>query len=133
MRGLTVVFLLAWMGLPAISEAAPLRELFRRVNPSVVEVRTVERTPAPMPQAGFVRFSGLGSGVLISADGKVLTAAHVVQTSDLVAVQFVDGTVSRARVIGGIGHSLSAGHVGGRRALAAMIGGVTLERGQASR
>ncbi len=66
-------------------------------------------------------------------DGKVLTAAHVVQTSDLVAVQFVDGTVSRARVIGGIGHSLSAGHVGGRRALAAMIGGVTLERGQASR
>ncbi|HEX9475673.1 MAG TPA: trypsin-like peptidase domain-containing protein [Candidatus Dormibacteraeota bacterium] len=170
MRGLTVVFLFAWMGLPTSSEAAQLRELFKRVNPSVVEVRTLERTPAPLPQAGFVRFSGLGSGVLISADGKVLTAAHVVQTSDLVAVQFVDGTVSRARVIGsiqradlavlqleqvppgtsparladsdalevgdeifvvgapyGIGHSLSAGHVGGRRALAAMVGGVTLE------
>src|SRR5229473_2496400 len=40
--------------------------------------------------------------------------------------------VSSARSSGptspyGIGHSLSAGHVGGRRALAAMVGGVTLE------
>jgi S1-C subfamily serine protease len=94
----------------------------------------------------------------------------VVQTSDLVAVQFVDGTVSRARVVGsiqradlavlqleqvppgmaparladsdtlevgdevfvvgapyGIGHSLSAGHIGGRRAAGAMVSGVPLE------
>lgn len=170
MSRLAVVFLLAWMGLSTTSGAAQLRELFKRVDASVVEVRTLERTPAPQPQGGFVRFSGLGSGVLISADGKVLTAAHVVQVSDVVAVQFVDGTVSRARVIGsiqradlavlqleqvpagvrparladsdtlavgdevfvvgapyGIGHSLSAGHIGGRRALGAMVGGVALE------
>jgi len=170
MRGFTAAFLLAWIGVPTSSQAAQLRELFRKVNPSVVEVRTVETAPAPLPQAGFVRFSGIGSGVLISADGKVLTAAHVVQTSDLVAVQFIDGTVSRARVVGsiqradlavlqleqvppgivparladsdalevgdeifvvgapyGFGHSLSAGHLGGRRALPATVSGVTLE------
>jgi serine protease Do len=170
MRTLAVVFLFTWVGLSASSEAAQLRELFRRVNASVVEVRTLEKTPAPPGQGGFVRFSGVGSGVLISADGKVLTAAHVVQTSDLVAVQFVDGTVSRARVAGsiqradlavlqleqvppgvapakladsdtlevgdevfvvgapyGIGHSLSAGHIGGRRAAGAMVSGVPLE------
>ena len=170
MRTLLVFFLFAWVGLPAGSGAAQLRELFKRVNASVVEVRTVERTLAALPQGGFVREPGLGSGVLISADGKVLTAAHVVQTSDRVAVQFVDGSVSRARVVGsiqradlavlqleqvppgilpvkladsdasevgdevfiigapyGIGHSLSAGHIGGRRAPGAMVDGVPLE------
>ena len=170
MKTLAVVFALAWMGLSTSAGAAQLRELFKKVNASVVEVRTLERAPAPLAEGGFVRFSGVGSGVLISADGKVLTAAHVVQTSDLVAVQFVDGTVSRARVIGsiqradlavlqleqvppgmvparladsdtievgdevfvvgapyGIGHSLSAGHIGGRRAAGALVSGVTLE------
>ena len=38
-----------------------------------------------------MRAPGLGSGVLVSADGKVLTAAHVVQTSDRVEVAFVNG------------------------------------------
>jgi len=43
---------------------------------------------------------GLGSGVLISNDGKVLTAAHVVQTADVAGVEFPDGQVIIARVIG---------------------------------
>src|SRR6185369_2249868 len=43
---------------------------------------------------------GLGSGVLISNDGKVLTAAHVVQTADVAMVEFSDGQAITARVIG---------------------------------
>ncbi len=43
---------------------------------------------------------GLGSGVLISTDGKVLTAAHVVHTADVVAVKFQNGEKVAARVIG---------------------------------
>src|SRR5882672_171311 len=147
MRTLPVVFLSAWVGLPTGSGAAQLRELFKRVNASVVEVRTVERTLAALPQGGFVREPGLGSGVLISADGKVLTAAHVVQTSDRVAVlqleqvppgilpaKLADSDASEVGdevfIIGapyGIGHSLSAGHIGGRRAPGAMVDGVPLE------
>jgi S1-C subfamily serine protease len=169
MKTLAAVGLLSSL-LSTSSAAAPLREVFKRVDASVVEVRTVERTPSPLPQRGFVKAAGLGSGVLISGDGKVLTAAHVVQVSDVVAVQFVDGSVSRARVIGsiqradlavlqtefvpagitparladsdtlnvgddvfvvgapyGIGHSLTAGHIGGRRSFGAMVGGVNLE------
>jgi S1-C subfamily serine protease len=42
---------------------------------------------------------GLGSGVLISDDGKVLTAAHVVQTADAALVEFPDGQEIMARVI----------------------------------
>src|SRR6266436_1104903 len=63
MSRLAVVFLLAWMGLSTTSGAAQLRELFKRVDASVVEVRTLERTPAPQPQGGFVRFSALGAVV----------------------------------------------------------------------
>ena len=43
---------------------------------------------------------GLGSGVLISKDGKILTAAHVVQTADVAWVEFPDGQVIKAHVIG---------------------------------
>jgi S1-C subfamily serine protease len=43
---------------------------------------------------------GLGSGVLISSDGKVLTAAHVVQTADIASVEFADGQEITASVLG---------------------------------
>ncbi len=38
--------------------------------------------------------NGLGSGVLISKDGKVLTAAHLVQPADKIEVEFPDGEVA---------------------------------------
>jgi S1-C subfamily serine protease len=48
---------------------------------------------------GQVRFSEIGSGVLISADGKVMTAAHVVQTMDEIKVEFLGGETVPATVI----------------------------------
>ena len=62
-------------------------------------VRTIERTSSPTPDDGLLGASGIGSGVLISPDGKVLTAAHVVQTADRVAVEFANGMSVPARVI----------------------------------
>jgi serine protease Do len=44
--------------------------------------------------------NGLGSGVLVSNDGKVLTAAHLVQAADTTVVEFSDGEVIPARVTG---------------------------------
>jgi len=60
------------------------RETFRRVQRSVVVVRTVKETAALLPQQGIGSVAGVASGVLISQDGKVLTAAHIVQTADQV-------------------------------------------------
>ena len=47
----------------------------------------------------------LASGVLISDDGKVLTAAHVVQAADKVFVEFADGRMVTARVISSATHA----------------------------
>ncbi len=75
--------------LTSVGGAQRLRDTFRRVKETVVVVRTEQRGEEP----------ALGSGVVISADGKVLTAAHVVQTADKIAVQFADNQTSPARVI----------------------------------
>ena len=76
-----------------------LREAFRKVHQSVVIVRTKE-IDLPSSKQAISIIDGLGSGVLISADGKILTAAHVVQTSDVASVEFPDGQEVIARVIG---------------------------------
>jgi S1-C subfamily serine protease len=81
------------------AEAQQVRELFRRVSPSVVVIRTVERGLAPDPAAGLTTLPGQGSGVVISADGKIMTAAHVIQTADRVAVEFMDGKMYPAHVV----------------------------------
>ena len=43
---------------------------------------------------------GIGSGVLVSNDGYILTNNHVVDGADSVKVQLTDGTESTAQVIG---------------------------------
>jgi S1-C subfamily serine protease len=71
-------------------------QVFKRVNPAVVVIRTKEKDVAAQ---GVVRVTGLGSGVLISADGKVLTAAHLVHTADEITVEFPSGEKAGARVV----------------------------------
>ena len=82
------------------SRGQQLREVFRGVQQSVVIVRTVQKGLAPFPEQGLVSSNGLGSGVLISNDGKVLTAAHLVQSADQTMVEFSEGELIPARVIG---------------------------------
>jgi S1-C subfamily serine protease len=81
------------------ASAQDLRDLFRRVKPSVVLVRTTGREITSQSEGAFVEAPGVGSGVLISADGKVLTAAHIVQSADRVTVEFTEGREIPAQVI----------------------------------
>ncbi|MBI2554024.1 MAG: trypsin-like peptidase domain-containing protein, partial [Candidatus Rokubacteria bacterium] len=94
---LLTLLLLAWPGTPA--EAQSVGQVFRRVNPSVVVVRTREKEVAGRGEGQVVSVSGVGSGVLISPDGKVVTAAHVVHTADEISVEFLSGEVIGARVV----------------------------------
>src|SRR5437867_6380085 len=82
------------------AQASPtLAEIFKRVNPAVVEIHTQETEVPMMPRGQPVSIAGLGSGVLISPDGKILTAAHVVQTADAIEVEFLTGEKIRGRVL----------------------------------
>jgi serine protease Do len=87
-------------GLVSEAEANSLKNVFKRVNPAVVVVVTKEggysRT---IPEAPIIR-GGLGSGIVISKNGLVMTAAHVVQVADQVSVHFLDGSEVMAKVVG---------------------------------
>jgi serine protease Do len=83
-----VVIGLAWWRPTA---AAELRELFKRVDPAVVEVFATE--------SGGSATKAIGSGFLVSSDGLVITAAHVVQTADAVTVRFLSGETAPATTL----------------------------------
>jgi len=90
---------LAVVALPVLSapaQAQNLNEVFRRANPSVVVVRAKGRDVSSI---GVTRFSETGSGVLISADGKVMTAAHVVNAMDEITVEALGGERVPAKII----------------------------------
>ena len=103
-----------------ISEA--FRAVAKRVKPAVVAVgvsQTVRAPAAPLgPDDFFRRFfgepdengregpmrrfqrQGLGSGVIIDADGYILTNNHVVAEADEIMVHLADGREFKAKVIG---------------------------------
>src|SRR3954466_2536895 len=67
---------------------------YRRIVPSLVTV-TTRRAPSG---AGGPR-SELGAGVVVNAQGLVLTALHVVDGGGGIQVQFADGTRATARLV----------------------------------
>jgi S1-C subfamily serine protease len=86
---LTVV--LAVAVLPAFAPAAQaqnLDEVFRKASPTVVVVRAKGRD---VNASGIIRFAETGSGFLISSDGRVMTAAHVVNGMDEITVEGIGG------------------------------------------
>ena len=76
--------------------AQSVGDAFRKVAPSVVVIRARGQEVAA---SGQTRFGETGSGVLISSDGKVMTAAHVVHAMDEIMVEFLGGETVKARVI----------------------------------
>lgn len=111
---------------PKVREAAPLSreggpvsyaEAVEKAAPAVVNVyssRVVERDTHPLMSDPFFRqffgnndvpsrqrmLSSLGSGVIVSADGYVLTNHHVISGADQVQVALRDGRETLAQVIG---------------------------------
>ncbi|HRE13647.1 MAG TPA: trypsin-like peptidase domain-containing protein, partial [Usitatibacteraceae bacterium] len=53
----------------------------------------------PGPRAPL-RPQGLGSGFVISADGFIVTNAHVIENADEITVRFTDKREMKAKVIG---------------------------------
>lgn len=87
-----------------------------RAMPSVVNIFTrkeVKETPHPLmndpmfqqffgepPESKSQPKSNLGSGVIVSSKGYILTNHHVVEAADEVEVALIDGRKTNARIIG---------------------------------
>ena len=65
-----------------------------RVGPAVVRVETGPKVKTPRERGG------LGSGIVISPDGLVLTNSHVVGASKEIRLRDMEGIVTDARVLG---------------------------------
>ena len=99
---------------PAASGYVPpgsLSGAARKASPAVVSINT-STAPARDPRSNdpWFRFffgdmgnepqTGLGSGVIVSPDGYILTNNHVVEGADEIEVTLTDSRRARARVIG---------------------------------
>jgi serine protease Do len=93
--GALVGAVLGWF--PPGAGAQDVEELFRKINPSVVVIKAKGRDVTAA--RGLVTFDEIGSGVLVSPDGKVMTAAHVVHAMDEITVEFLGGEKVPARVV----------------------------------
>ena len=84
-------------------------ELIEKVAPAVVNIRTTERA-SEVPRSPFRRRApappgeeaprGEGSGFIISADGYVMTNAHVVDGASEVLVTLTDKREFKAKIVG---------------------------------
>jgi S1-C subfamily serine protease len=72
--------------------------VYEKVSPVVVHITTVRQSfnifYGPVPQ------EGTGSGVIISAQGYILTNNHVIKDAQTVTVTFFDGSFEDATVVG---------------------------------
>ena len=89
---------------------AGFRAAARKASASVVNVYT-RKTPPRRPEGRWRPYgdseqdptqgqSSLGSGVIVAAQGYILTNNHVIAGADEIAVMLPDGKVAEARVIG---------------------------------
>lgn len=82
------------------SQAQKLTELYKEVSSSVVIIKTISKSSAGSGDKIKVKNEGgQGSGVLISEDGLIWTASHVVHTAEKIVVKFTDEEVYEAEVL----------------------------------
>jgi len=94
-----VVAIVVFVCAPHLVRTQQLRDSFRRVKASVVVIHTNDPKPSDSSRPGEVADSGVGSGVLISADGKILTAAHVIEGESKLLIEFANDEWVPATVI----------------------------------
>jgi serine protease Do len=95
-----IAYLLAFLLLPVSYFAQGLPQLYKEVSSSVVYIRIVNVSQGLTAQGvELMANEASGSGVLVSDDGLIWTAAHVVQSAELVKVEFQDGQSYEADVL----------------------------------
>ena len=83
----------------AIAAEPTISELFLQVDQAVVEITTGQDVLVERGSAQTAKSGSIGSGFLIASDGRIMTAAHVVQVADELSVKFINGESVSARVV----------------------------------
>ncbi len=81
-------------------EPGTYKQVADAVAPSVVEITTESIVTDSFFWGGNYVTSGAGSGVIISADGLIITNNHVVSGANTITVRTTDGTDYTAKVLG---------------------------------
>ena len=99
---------------PAAPQGEPVAGSFsaaaRKAAPAVVSINTSKTVRHPRSNDPWFQFffgdqgsqaqAGLGSGVILSPDGYILTNNHVVESADEIEVTLTDSRRARAQIIG---------------------------------
>lgn len=104
--------------LPAQAQPLSWPDAIARATPSVVSIHSTKEIPRdmnPMMRDPFFRYffgdlrnqqlppevqSGIGSGVIVTKDGYILTNNHVIAEADEITVKLADGRSSKAKIVG---------------------------------
>ncbi len=95
----------------AVRELAPVGKLFttlaRLIGPTVVNITTTRRVLLPADESVALRSESrgatdieIGSGVIVAADGVIVTNNHVVDEADRIEVTLADGRRFVAHLVG---------------------------------
>jgi serine protease Do len=98
-RGFILLVLLATT---IVLHGQDVSKLYSKVNPSVVTIKVQEKevvTDRSTMTKAMVTTEGLGSGVVVSAAGEIMTAAHVIAAAENVTVTFLNGEEVPAKVV----------------------------------
>ena len=103
---------------PDMARPVSFADLAEQISPSVVNITTSMLVASPTMPEGIApegspfedffnnqdgaprRSSALGSGFVISADGFIVTNNHVIEGADEISIEFFDGDVLPATVVG---------------------------------
>ena len=104
------VFEVAPSGTSSVISAGSLSFAAKKASPAVVSINTSQKSALEKNKDPWFRYffgdqddssqAGLGSGVIVSPQGYILTNNHVVETADEILVMLNDGRRAKAKIIG---------------------------------
>ncbi len=96
---LSIIVLLFAISSNAQQKPVKISDLFAKLDSTVVVIEVISsETTGDGNMIEKVSMGSLGSGVLVSTDGVIITAAHVVNNADAIRVTFKNGQKLRAKV-----------------------------------